>query len=82
VSDRRYRRKNEPKKLDSGSRKVPITIRIDRDLLVYLRCSENATATIQSAIRDSLGYRDWVDRLMESISEPTPNDGHAHQEAT
>jgi len=82
VSDRRYRRKKEPKKLDAGIRKVPITIRIDRDLLAYLRCSENATATIQSAIRDSLGYRAWVDRLIESISEPTPNDCHAHQEST
>ena len=43
----------------AGTVKVPITIRIAPELRKYLKGCENATNTIETAIRDSKAFLDW-----------------------
>ena len=56
------------------TRKVPVCIRLDRDLLAYLRSVGNKTGPIESALRDSQGYKDWVDELLSPITVNVPDE--------
>ena len=40
-------------------RKIPLAIKLDRDLAEYLETVENKTATIEDALRRSQGFKRW-----------------------
>jgi hypothetical protein len=42
------------------ARKVPMTIKIDRELAEYLGTIEGKTAAIEEALRRSKGFREWL----------------------
>lgn len=42
-----------------GTQKVPMTIKVAPDLREYLAQRENATETIETALRRSKDFRDW-----------------------
>jgi len=39
--------------------KVPMTIKVERELREYLRSCENATGAIETALKRSKAFRDW-----------------------
>lgn len=42
-----------------GTQKVPMTIKVAPDLREYLAQRENATDTIETALKRSKAFRDW-----------------------
>ena len=43
----------------AGTAKVPMTIKVEPELREYLRSCDNATETIETAIKRSKAFRDW-----------------------
>ena len=43
----------------TGTAKILVSKKLDRDIVEYLRTCENATAVIEELIRKSKGFREW-----------------------
>lgn len=53
------KRKGAGRKANPDERKVPIAVKIDRELSEYLATCESKTGTIEEALRRSKGFREW-----------------------
>lgn len=63
MSNRGGKRKGAGRKpAPEGTQKIPMTIKVEPELREYLRQCENATDTIETALRRSKAFRDWKAR--------------------
>ena len=53
------KRKGAGRKARPDERKVPLAIKLDRELAEYLATVESKTGTIEEALRRSKGFREW-----------------------
>jgi hypothetical protein len=55
-------RKGAGRPASPDERKIPLAVKIDRELAEYLATVESKTAAIEEALRRSKGFRDWERR--------------------
>lgn len=53
------KREGAGRKARPDERKVPLAVKIDRELAEYLATVASKTATIEEALRRSKGFREW-----------------------
>lgn len=53
------KREGAGRKARPDDRKIPLAVKIDRELAEYLASCESKTATIEESLRRSKGFREW-----------------------
>lgn len=53
------KRKGAGRKARPDERKIPLAVKLDRELAEYLATVESKTGTIEDALRRSKGFREW-----------------------